>query len=378
MKLIYQNFDGLELSFQCAIPARILTQLAAAKTIAQQNGGKSYIEVGARNLPIMVSDKGAKGGYQYQFSTGHDGEIWLIADRGEYSWNVRVRVRSMCLAINGYEKTKDKILETLISDLRAKGPKENDFKPQERISRVDYCLDFLIDKEFRPDYRDFVCHGRTKKQEIGNLYYGQTSTGQLVETITLGKMPNRQTTIYNKIKEIKATSKTYWLKIWELNENEIEGNIWRVEIRAGKKELNKWNLRNFDDFEKIIGNLFLDILNNYKYTTPNKNDLNQSRWPMNKLWELCIISINADLFSYMETNKGAELLKDMRETIIKRYEKLISSLCVGLTAATGKDVSEIPGVLDHVCGHVLDEMELNPQKMIQKYKKKMDEFNQLG
>ena len=285
MELIYQNFDGLEISFQCAISASILKTLEQAKIYSQQNKTQTFCELGINKLPVMVYETGARGGYNYQFSTGHDGEIWLIADRDNAElWNVRVRVRSLCLALRGYEKTKEKIMGILLHDLRAKGSKDNEYLPKERISRIDYCLDFLISEEFSPDCRNFVCHGRTKKILMGNTFYNQASTGQKVETITIGKMPNRQVTIYNKTKEISVRLKTYWWKIWGLEKSKIQGVIWRVEIRAGKKELNKWSLRTFADFENKVGDVITHILSEYKYTVPN-HDKNQTRWPLADIWK---------------------------------------------------------------------------------------------
>lgn len=378
MKLIYQNFDGLEASFQCAVPPRILAELERAKKEAQATKNPVYAEIGPNKLPVMVHETGAKGGYTYQLSTGPDGEIWLIGDReNREHWNVRVRVRSLCLALYGFKAVKERILRTLINDLRAKGPDDNEKIPQERISRVDYCLDFLIEGDFKPYYSNFVCGGRTKKSQFGSIPYNQIASGQFIDTITVGKMPNRQVTIYNKTKEITAKHKKYWLKLWGLETLEIEGQIWRVEIRAGKKELNKWNLRTFDDFEEKIGDVITHTLKDFKYTVPNDNDKNQSRWPLSEIWELSIRAARRDLFSYISNADRKEILKEIRETIINRYEKLISGIFVSYTAATGKDISEIPGVLDAISGQLLEEIAENPQKFIQKHKKAADKFSLL-
>lgn len=378
MKPIYQNFDGLEVAFQCAVPRSILQELEAAKREAQANRGSVYAEIGPNRLQVMVHETGARGGYTYQFSTGPDGEIWLIGDReAKDQWNVRVRVRSLCLALYGYMGTKTKMLNILHEDIRAKGPDENDGTPQERISRVDYCIDFLIEEEFKPDISKFVCAGRTKKAHMGEFFYQEEMAGQSVEYIRIGKMPNRQIVIYDKLREISARQKHYWFKFWQLISDEIIGKIWRVEIRAGKKELNKWNLRTFDDFEEKIGDVMVTILSDYKYTEPNLNDKNMTRWPMAELWINSINALNSDLFNYISNAKRENILKDLRDNVIKRYEKYIMGLSTGLTAAMGRDISEIPGVLDLVCDQILTAIQENPQKFIQKHKKKMDEFSQL-
>lgn len=376
MKLIYQNFDGLEISFQCAVPLGILSILEQGKKEAQSCRSPAYAELGPHNLPIMVHETGGKGGYTYQFSTGPDGEIWLIGDReAKDQWNVRVRVRSLCLALYGYEKTKEKILNVLLDHLLAKGPDENDKKPVERISRIDYCLDFYFEEKFFPSYLNFVCAGRTKKGFISELNFQVESSGQHIEYIRVGKMPNRQIVIYNKTREIQSTRKSYWWQLWGLNKSEFIGEIWRVEIRAGKKELNKWNLRTFSDFEEVVGNVISTTLNEFKYTEPNPNDKNMTRWPMAEIWIKAIKATEKDLIDYISNAERNSVLKELRDNLILNYKKLISGIFVGLTAATGKDLAQIPEVLDLVCDELFREMSENPRKFIQKYNKKSDQFS---
>ena len=376
MDIIYQNFDTIEISFQCAIPLRILSQLEHAQKEARSVRNKVYAEIGHKGLPVMVNERGARGGYTYQFDTGHDGQIWLIGDREDRSqWNVRVKIRSLCLALYGYEATKEKILNILDDDLSAKGSDDNFGIPKERISRVDYCLDFALSEPFEPKLENFVCHGRTKKSKMGDIFYNVNSTGQSIETITVGKNPNRQITFYNKIKEITAKRTDYWWRLWDLNKKEFKKEIWRIEIRAYKKELNKWNLKTFEDLEKIIGNVIEDILVNYKYTNPKLNDTNRNRWPKAKIWNKAIKAIKKDLFSYYSKTNEEIVLNQIKENIINQYEKLIHGIFVGYTAATGKDISEIPVVLDYVCGQIMDEISENPQKAIQKYNNKQNEFS---
>ncbi len=376
MEIIYQNFDALVVSFQCAVPLRILSQLERAQQEARDTRNKAYAEIGPNALPVMVHERGARGGYTYQFSTGHDGQTWLIGSREDTTqWNVRVQVSSLCLALYGYEGTKEKLIDILDDDLKAKGPEENFGLPKERVSRVDYCLDFALSEKFSPTYKIFVCHGRAKKNEIGGLPYNQLSTGQGVETITVGKMPNRQATIYNKIKANTAQHKNYWWDIWGIDKEKFDKEIWRVEIRAGKKELNKWNLRTFDHLEEIIGNVIEDILKRYKYTIPNKNDTNSKRWPTAKIWLMAIEAVKKDLFNYYSKTNSKIVLNQIKEDIISNYETLIKGLFVGYTAATGKDISEMPGVLDHVCGQLIDDIAANPNKFVQKYNKKCGKFS---
>lgn len=240
----------------------------------------------------------------------------------------------MRLSLYGYEATKEKVLDILDNDLSAKGSDDNFGIPQERISRVDYCLDFIFEEPFLPKLENFVCHGRTKKSKMGNLFYNVSGTGQNIETITIGKNPNRQITVYNKIKEITAKNTHYWWDIWGLEKNKFNNEIWRIEIRAWKKELNKWNLRTFEDLEKIIGNVISDILESYKYTEPNLNDKNCNRWPKAEIWKKVIKASKADLFNYTSKTNEKIVLNQIRETVINQYEKLIHGIFVGYSTHT--------------------------------------------
>ena len=59
---IYQNFDTLEVSFQCKIPSYVLARLADAKAEAQMARNPAYAQIGSRKLSVMVYETGAKGG----------------------------------------------------------------------------------------------------------------------------------------------------------------------------------------------------------------------------------------------------------------------------------------------------------------------------
>ena len=121
--------------------------------------------------------------------------------------------------------------------------------------------------------------------------------------------------------------------------------------------------------------MIFEILVNYKYTNPKLNDTNRNRWPKAKIWNKAIKAIKKDLFSYYSKTNEEIVLNQIKENIINQYEKLIHGIFVGYTAATGKDISEIPVVLDYVCGQIMDEISENPQKAIQKYNNKQNEFS---
>lgn len=254
------------------------------------------------------------------------------------------------LALNGYENTKNIILSFLIEELNAISPENSDF-PLERISRFDYCFDFLADN-FVPDAKRFLTHNRSKRRYQGNianippLDFLIVDQGKNIQTITIGKMPNRQITIYNKRREIVASKKSYWWQLWELNPAEIKSDVWRVEVRAGKKELNKWNLRRFEDFEKKSGDVIISMLKDYRYVIPNEKDKNRARWAMEPFWKECIESAHDYLAEYISNASREEIVAGIKEEISKRYKAFLSGSLTSYAALHGYDISEMPGVLE--------------------------------
>lgn len=380
MKPIYQNFDGLEVSFQCRVSKQIRAQLENAKLQAQSNKAKVLLLLGKSELPVTVYETGARGGFTYQFDTGLDGEIWLVRDSDNANdWCVRVRVSSLGLALKGYRQVKEGMLDTLSNVLHAEGSVENMYEPKERVSRIDYCLDYLLDGGFEPSIRNFVCSGRANKGVVGEFNFEENGSGSRIEYTRIGKMPNRQVVIYNKTKEIASKQKLYWWKIWEIQNSQVdEKQIWRVEIRAGKKELNKWNLRQFKDLENIAGDVFLSIMQHFRYCEPNLLDQNKTRWSNTQIWNASIHSIQNELFDYISKADRKEIFEDYRNNVISRYEKLITGIMASYTAVTGNNITEIPAVLDQVCQHVAEEASLNHKQFEAKIEKARNKFVFIG
>ncbi len=165
MKLIYQGFDGFDVSFQGIVPAYIRYQLDRAKEKARNDRKPALALLGEKEIPVLVFEAGAKGGYKYSFDTGVDREIWFIADNDKSDrWNIRVSVRSLSLALYGYHGVKKNILDFL-EQIEARGQEEN-FKLLERVSRIDYCLDFVTDN-FSINPKCIAAHRSSTRSFIG-------------------------------------------------------------------------------------------------------------------------------------------------------------------------------------------------------------------
>ena len=94
MKLIYSNFDGLEVSFQGAFPHYILEQLEKGRIEAEKQKRDALVYLGFdKETPVKVGETGARGGYRYRFDTGHDRETWFVVrSTNPELWNIRVSV----------------------------------------------------------------------------------------------------------------------------------------------------------------------------------------------------------------------------------------------------------------------------------------------
>ncbi len=63
---------------------------------------------------------------------------------------------------------------------------------------------------------------------------------------------------------------------------------------------------------------------------------------------------------------------------MERFEKQLIGTMTTFTALHGKHVSQIPEVLDLISGQLLEDMNKNPQKLIQKYSKAENKYSFIG
>lgn len=377
--MIYQNFDGLDVTFQGIVPEYILKQLEAARLEAETNRHPVTIKLGYAKIPVAVAESGMRGGYRYRFDTGLDGETWCIANSDDpEQWNIRVSVKSLSLALHGYEGVKERLYD-MLEKLGATGSGEVNPKtgevydlPREAISRVDYCFDFKTDNfEIKPE--NLIAHSRCKKQYL--LPQEVVSTGRHITYSRIGSMPNKQIVLYDKIREIQEKNKVFWWRIWGIEKNNFSQKIFRLEVRAGKKELKNWNLRTFEDFEEKIGDLILTILKEIKYVEPNLNDKNMGRWPLADFWRKAQKAAKDTLKKYISNAKRKSVVEEYKNILIERYKKQISGMLPAYSAIIGKDdVAQIPGVLEDLANEISQQPKKNKSKMQRKIKKAQNKF----
>ncbi len=393
MEPIYSNFDGLDITFQCAIPEKVLEVLAEAKKLAQETKSDAVAKIGNSARIVLVGETGAKGGFTYRFDTGDDGETWFVVHSPKRDgWNVKVSAKSLALALYGYSGVKERILKLLIEELGAKGVTQNnplvgaidptkaDY-PLERISRLDFCIDFKTDL-FLPDIKAFIGKGRFKKRMLKVEDDKSTSqiifSGQNTKYFRIGSMPNRQVVLYDKIADITEKRKSYWWRLWGIKKSEFKGQIWRIEARAGKKELNQWNLRRFADFDKRAGDVISGILEDIKYTIPSITDKNINRWPVADFWQKARDISKKKLENHISNSERKLILEGIKIEIQNQFEKSILGQTVSYAALLNMDVSEIPAVLEALGDVMMDRISQNQEKFKTKHQKATDKYANLN
>lgn len=371
MKLIYQNFDGLDVTFQGRIPTAMQEQLEEARNEAQQTKKQTYVELGVHKVKGHVAENGAKGGYRYRLDTGPDGETWFFAKSDKLNaWNIRVSVHSLSLALYGYAKVKERLIEKLRL-LEAEGIEG---APLERISRMDYCFDFHTTESFNPDPKRFVAHGSCKKDSFGEQFV--TTQGSKTYTVRIGKMPGRQVVLYNKTAEIRSSGKSYWHQIWNLDRYD-PGTVWRVEVRAGKNELDKWNVKRFSEFERKAGDIILSILNAIRYVEPS-HDVNRSRWPNAQFWSDCVLSASEALAEYRCQAVREKVLTEHRLNIQNRYRTNIFGNILGFVAASNESFDAAEAVSEALKREFQALAKDDRQRLLAKFEALANRFKTLG
>ncbi len=323
IKQLYAGFDTIEIAFQGALPLEALETFRDAKQNAKKDQERQLVTIGPENVAGHIASHGLTGGYAFLFDTGPTGDLWSFKDTADPSkWNIAVKPHASALACHSYQETKERILETL----KAMGCRFG----AESIRRVDFSMDFLMPETFELNHMQFVTHHRSKVSP----YFGskgetkETDTdkcalvfrGRRTESVTIGKMPGRQVIVYDKRKAAIEQRAYYWFKVWEIDPKDTTKNIWRVELRAGKKELkDKWNIRTFDDLENSIGDVFNDAIEKIRYLDDFQTDGNVTRQRMHPLWLAAIVCLSKKLIDYRSGLVPGQIREVFRDKQIETY-----------------------------------------------------------
>ena len=303
MILIRTGFDGLDLAYNLNIPEDLAEALAEQRAIAE--APDPFLGLISRDsVSMIVHPTGAKGGYAYRCATelgGPWGETWFFKRRSALKdpWGVRVSCNALPLAVGGLAKVRQRIEATLAALGMTVKPGD------EAIGRVDVACDILA-PDFVADRDCVVAHGQTTIKDITPEMMQVVGRSGRVESITIGKNPNRQVVIYDKRAEVIAKDKGYWWPIWNdalarqglppLNPKDRDSSaVWRVELRAYKRHLkDTCGVTTWGDLRDKLPGILHAMLADIRYTQPS-DDTNRARWPAHPIWDLARDAFSRDM-----------------------------------------------------------------------------------
>lgn len=426
-EVIYHNFDKLEVSYQGAVPAAMLDKLQEAKERAQRENAEQHLHL-TDALAVAMRPNGGHG-YAYIFSTGETGaNVFVQRNSNPENWNLRFAIRSACLATKGLGGALQHIRE-VCNALGALGVHRYPDREQEpfdtlveSIARVDYCVD-MIANTFMPKRERIIAHSRTgRKFHMPEM--DVMERGKLIETVTLGKITNKQICIYNKTKEIAVKKTIYWYEIWQnaldrkrfktvsktvspnsetVSETVLENagtvsktvletvyngfeavktvsdadTVWRFEIRVGKDALKDAGITTFQQLQEKLPALFAKILGRTRIVVDEPEGENPNRWGVHPLWKrfqhhavTCFDDTEADLPETLV----ADLLLEERITMM---EKSLLGNLVAYAAMERMRLDELPDLMQALPERLSPYMQTDPNGLAKKYREAQGRYAHL-
>lgn len=345
MKLLYAGFDTVDVAFQGAFPVETIGLLKAAREAATKRQEPVLVQLGPERVAMHIEPSGLRGGYAFRASTGPLGEVLAFkADTDARQWNGFGSIRASALAAYGYQAARDQ----LFARLSAAGFVVTGHS----VNRVDYATDFLA-RGFELRLDGFVAHARSKIRPhwgpVTSSDPNQPSAvfrGRRLESVTIGKMPGRQIIVYDKRGAAIAQRKLFWFKVWDIDRSDPTALVYRVEVRAGKKELkDRWAIRTFDDVDRAFGDVVRHALDEVRYLAAYQSDSNVTRQHLDPLWEATRAQVERGLFDFRAGLLPSDLKQIERQLAINTYTSLVLGNLAGLAVAEGLDDEQIEAEL---------------------------------
>ncbi len=374
MQLIRIGFDGFDISYKLTISQDLADKLEEQRKVAE--AGEGYLGLLQHNgVTLIVQATGAKGGYAFRCDTGRGspfGENWFFKrpNGNADEWGVRVSCRALPLAMFGLSKVRQDIEATL----SALGMTYEE--GMESIGRVDVACDILA-PDFAPDRDNFIAHAQSKISEISTDLMQVVGRSGRVETITIGRNPQRQVVLYDKRAEVIATGKLFWWPIWDASlaaqglpsmdrKDRAQSSVWRVEVRAYKRHLkDKWGVTTWGDLREKLPEILHYALCDVRYTEPTA-DTNRARWPDHPLWDIAREAFSRD-FADLQSMVDRATIDDMLRA--RSDDQLCAQITSGLLSRTALFNMKDPIIHEFAritLEKILAEWTRNPQRMKEK------------
>lgn len=212
-----------------------------------------------------------------------------------------------------------------------------------------------------------------------------TGTSGRVTGVTIGGMPRRQVTIYDKRLEVIQKMKPAWWEIWNENlraaglpplDRSDRGlsQIWRVELRAGKSHLkDKWKIRNFFDLEDRLGDLFAAMFGEVRYAQP-AGDTNRSRWPDDPIWRTVRGIVRDALFDFTSNVTPDQVKRVNRLAQSRMMREQIFGGLTTLAVLDGVSPGKFPAFANRVAAEFSRRAKDNPDEIAERMAKTSDRY----
>ncbi len=152
-----------------------------------------------------------------------------------------------------------------------------------------------------------------------------------------------------------------------------QGEVWRIEIRAGKAELDAWNLRTFGNFERMVCAVILHTLDTIRFAVPT-GDTEASRWPDHPLWSLASKAAENALAPYSTAVEHGKVVEGLRANMIEHFQDLLPGLIASYGHLRGYQSGDLAAVLDMVGTEIRRYATKNPRAMANKFQRAADRY----
>lgn len=341
MKVLYQGIDTLDFAVKGALPAGALAELRELKAAAVRTQCAVAVTIGPGRVEFQLAETGRRGGYAFTGHTGPLGAVYAFKDNTDADqWNVFVSIRASALAALGYTKARD----TILGQLTAMGCCIREIS----VARVDYAVDIQT-KGFTLDPSRFVAHPHARLKPHYSVSSNETDfhpapvfRGRRVESVTIGKMPGRQIIVYDKRYAALQKRELFWFDAWGVSPNDEGLEIWRVEIRAGKRELkDRWQVTTFEALDCMLGDIAREAMAAIRYHAAEQSDSNVSRQQLDLLWQTVSVAVARDLRYFSSGLTPSRLVELERAKAVAVYEAQVLGNLGGLAAAKGIAESDL-------------------------------------
>ena len=317
-QILAHNFDAIQESYNLELDGILEERLEAGKKKAQEryeDQGMTFFFGGEK---FQISPQGTKG---KSWVLKND-DFMIMIGRGAKDWKWSVRYLSAGLWEYGISAMKQRILKCLLTETHPSGEGviRDDISTWQRVSRVDYALDFYC-----PEFTQEMTNGNVRQNMLlpakvkGGLYFDSNRD----ETIWFGiGSKTLQIQIYDKGKEITDTKgKEWFFKIYEREgyyppEDLQARHIWRVEIRIYKEFIKNRKCLTLDDVLDNLKDMLCEALGKRRLSIAG-SDQNKARWDLHPLWCEALEQIGG-AGSYLPIGRLSTMKADVKAAMIKK------------------------------------------------------------